>query len=309
MKVVGEWIVELPLFIRTGDKFKKTELTQFSFKIKEVDVELLINKNTNYIDRVKIIVEDEYDDSYLPSHQHFEYLHKFYDQITYKAGNTIQRFLDGFSRHTSDENYLIFDGQDFITEYQAEIIPNILSSSGNDLNEKHYRNFDDENLRYAIDFATKDKTIFDNSWYILRDVESNLELGKYEICFLYLAIDVEMMIKSKLSDFLNDNGYFKNEYVMDIQELYGKYPRFVEKYFLYGLTLITDKQIDEDIINSVDFIFKVRNKLAHGVNLYDIEILKNNDINELNIRNYLHGCLNKTKDIHNFLFDLELEFK
>lgn len=307
MKVICEWIVELPLFFRMGSKFKNTELTQYQFMIEDVNIELLINKETECIDRVRIVVEDEYDEKYLPSYEHYDYLDDFNQRITHKVGSTIQSFLDGFSRYTNDDNYLIFDGYDFVTEYQAEINPNILGSSGHNINEKDHRNFDDECLKHSIDFVTKEKTLYDKSWYILRDAETNLELGKYEICFLYLAIDIEMLFKTKLSKFLKDNGYFKDKHSKSIEDKYGKHATFVEKYILYGLSLITDKQLDEDIIATVDFIFKVRNKLAHGVSLYDIDIIKDYGINQLNIRNYLHGCLNKTSDVHNFLFDLELK--
>jgi hypothetical protein len=307
MKVKVTWIVDLPLKFLNRNNFKKTKLTKKSFSIKDVYVELITQSDTGIIDKVIIEFTEEYDENYLPSYDNMDYLMDFQDIVSYKAGTVIQDFLDGFSRSTNGEYYQIFDGEDIVTPYEFNVSPNILQGSGNTGNSQTY--LDDDILNKSIDFANKKKTTIDISWYLLRDAEHAMELGKYEISIIYMAITIEMLVTSALSDFLDDNGSFSDHHKKEITDMYGSRPSFIEKYFEYGLALKADKKMPKDLIDYVDFIYRVRNKLAHGRQIYDIDLIIENGINEYNIRDYWHDLHNKAIEVHNWFFDLNEDLK
>ena len=196
-------------------------------------LELIKQSNTDIIDKVIIELAEDYDENYLPSYDNMNYLMDFRDIVSYKAGTAIQDFLDGFSRSTNDEYYQIFDGEDFVTPYEFNVSPNILQGSGNTGNSQTY--LDDDILKKSLDFANKKKNTLDISWYLLRDAEHAMELGKYEISIIYMAITLEMLGTSALSDFLDDNGNFSDHHKKEITNMYGSRPSFMEKYFEYGI--------------------------------------------------------------------------
>lgn len=308
MRVHSIWEVSLPLQFVVGNKFSNTELSQFAFEIDGVNIELLKEPDANLINRIRLDLYEEYDDKFLPSHEHYEYLSDFSSLATYRAGLAAQKFLDGFSRNTNDENHQIFDGEDFLTQYKFHIEPSILTGSGNSGGRSYY--LDDEILTKSIDFAKKKKGVLDNSWFLIRDAEHAMELGKYEISLIYMAIVVELLISSALNGYLKDNGKFKSKvHEAKIKTLFGEKASFVDRYFSYGLSLITNKKLSDEVLQYIDFIYKLRNKLAHGKQLFEIELIKENDIDELNIRDYLQEFINNITEVHNFLFELNNEIK
>lgn len=307
MRTHSTWEVFLPLNFFVGNKFKKAPLSQFVFEIDGVRIELLRKEaDETMINRLRIDLYQEYDERYLPSHEHHEYLSNFINLVTSRAGVATQKFLDGFSRNTTDEEHKIFDGDDFLTRYKFRIEPHIASGSGN--NRGRAYNLDDKILTKSINFAKKQKGVLDNSWYLIRDAGHSIELGKYEISLIYMAIVSEFLIKSALSRYLNNNGYFKSpHHEENVKNLFGENASFADRYYLYGLTLLTNKKLPHEVLEYIDFIYKIRNKLAHGKQLFEINLLKQNGINESNIRGYLYDFLNNVTEVHNFLFDLNCE--
>lgn len=309
MKVHSIWEVFLPLQFTVGNKFNNSKLNQFSFEIDGVNFELLRKKETDLIDRMKIELYEEYDEKFSASHEQFDYISDFYKLVAFRAGLVAQKFLDGFSRNTDDENHQIFDGEDFITRYKFYTSPNIFIGSGNNGEEGAYY-LDDELLINSIDFATKSKSVLDISWYLIRDAEHSMELGKYEISLIYMAIVIEFLITSVLTGFLTSTGEFKSQkHKEKIKELYGNKPSFVDKYFNYGLSLLTDEKLSDEVLNFIYFIYRVRNKLAHGKQLFEIRDIKDNNINELNVKSYWFDLINKTTEVHNFFYDSNRKLK
>ncbi|MEA4825149.1 MAG: hypothetical protein VB130_00720 [Clostridium sp.] len=306
MRVKAIWIVDLPLKFCIGNNFKKTQLTQFSFNIDEINFILLKNFSENIIEKVKIIMFENYDDNYLPSFKNIEYLSEFQDKISYKAGKAMQSFLDGFSKTTNSEYYQIFDGEDFTTPYTLDIIPNIMkgNSTNNGIDRLIY--LDDDTLKKSINFACKEKNTLDIAWYFLKEAEHLIYIGKYELSLINMAIMIEFLVTSQLSSFLDNQGHFKNrnKHSKEIAQRYGERPTFCEKYFKYGLQLVTSEILSDNILNTIDFIYKVRDKLAHGKKLQDIKLLKEVLTNEYQMKDLFWQLLNDVIEVYNYFFDL-----
>ena len=305
MRVRAVWIVKLPLKFYVGNNFNKTPLTKFVFNVDDMNFELL-KSSENTIERVKITLFEEYDDNFLPSYENSNYLSEFINKLSYKASKTMQRFLDGFSKTTNAEYYQIFDGEDFTTPYELEISPNIMTGSGIDEVSNECIYLDDETLTKSINFISKEKNTIDNAWYFLRDAEYLIDIGKYEISLINMAIMIEFLVKAQLSNFLDDNDYFIKVHARNIKSIYGDKASFVERYFRYGLTLVTEKYLSDDIHDTIDFIYKVRNKLAHGKKLQDLKMVNENDdlVNENEMSHLFKQLFNNVVEIYNYFYDL-----
>lgn len=305
MKAVAIWYIKLPFDITIENNFYNTRLTKFEFSIGDVSILLDKNENDNRISQIKVTTHNEYDSRYLPSYQYKKYLFEFTDLITLKAGIAVQRFFDGVSKFTNNDNPILFDGKDFTVNYRLEINPNIMSGSYSESRESY--NLNDDKVSKIISFATRDRTVLDNAWYLLREAESSNDLGKYEISILNMAIMLELLVTATLDKFLNSKGRFKGEHGDNLKKEFDNRPSFADKYFVFGLRLITDVELSADIIESIDLIYKVRDKIAHGKKIYDIKIIKEKAIDETNIKNVMRNLLSKSIDTYNYFYDLNEE--
>jgi hypothetical protein len=296
MRVKGTWVVYLPFTFLKGNSSKQTSLTNLEFQIHSLDCELLMKKDTNVIDRIKVIIEDEYDEQYLPSYEHMEYLTEFENNMQFKVCNAIQDFVDGFSNHTDYIYFRVFDGNSFTTKHEFRIEPNICNGDddGNDFDNG--LDFDDEALNGSIAFANKEKNYLDLAWYYLRDAEHFIDVGKYEIAIINMAIMLEFLINTKLKDYLDDKGSYKDQIHKDyIKNNYcnNGWPSFADKCYRYGLTIVDGKTFDEEILETIDIIYKTRDKIAHGKKLKDTPFMKTNKI--------------KAKDYYTFSLNLKVD--
>lgn len=308
MIVKGIWIVFLPLTFHIGNEFKKTTLSNFRFELNGASCELLQNHENNTIDRIKLVIEDHYSHEHLPAHENFDYMSEFERRMSFTVSKTVQDFLDGFSKSTNSVYYQIFDGRDFITKYSFEIQPNICSgSSGGDEIERGIY-LDDKDLESTIAFASKEKSFFDNAWFYLRDAEHLIEVGKFEIALINLANMLEFLVKVQLRDLLDDNGRFKDKQHKDkIIELFGQdgNPSFADKYYNYGLKLIGGLSLPKELLDTVDLIYKTRNKLAHGYRLNETKLISENEVLDYNYHLLLHSLLNDCIELYNYFHDLQ----
>ena len=138
---------------------------------------------------------------------------------------------------------------------------------------------------------------------MLRDAQHSLELGKYEISLITMGIMFELLVTLHLAKF-NDNSYFIKIQQDNIKEIYVNKPSFVPRYFKYVLNLITSKELNMDTLDAVDFIYKVRDKLTHGKNLYDIELIKESRINEYNIRDIWQSLIYYSNEVCDYFYSL-----
>jgi len=276
-------------------------LDKLSFNIRDVQIELLINESTNIIDKVKISLNEEGEDAYFSEHEDINYLSNFYNNIIFRAGTTTQNFLDSFSKQINKKDFQIFNGEDFTTIYGFESTPPIMISSSNESNRYLYIN--DNEVNYTVKFYTKGDNIIDHVYYLLKDAQHSLELGKYEISLITMGIMFELLVTLHLAKF-TDNSCFNEIHQDNTEEIYVNKPSFVPRYFKYGLTLITSKELNMDTLDAVDFIYKVRDKLTHGEELYDIQLIKESGITEYNIRDIWQRLIYYSNEVCDYFYRL-----
>lgn len=303
MNVEFKWFLDLPFDITCTNSFYNTKLSKYEFEFDDIKIKFRKEKESEVVKKIIVSCDGEYDDEFLPSHDYIEYLSEFSDEMTLKAGLVTQRFFDGISKATVDEVLSIFDGEDFSCEYQLNSSPGILSGGGGI--DSKLCNVNDNEIEKAIAFTKRTNTYLDNAWYLLREVEVSYEMGKYELCFLNMAIMCELLVTSALDDYLCSNGRFKSQYKDKLIASYGERPSFADRYFKYGLTYVSDDVLDQEIIDAVDFVYKVRDKLAHGNILYEVPIIKDTGINVGNIRLYIWSLFNDMSLVYDYFVKIE----
>lgn len=165
-------------------------------------------------------------------------------------------------------------------------------------------------LSKAVSYANKEKNYLDNAWYYLRDAEHYIDFGKFEMDIVNMATMLEFVIKFQLKGYLNRNGYYKLKTHKDnVCNLYGGRPSFTNRYFRYGLGLITDKTLDENMLNTIDLIYTARDKIAHGKRIHETKIILSKKIEAPDYRDTLMDLYENCIDVYNFFCDLDLELK
>lgn len=285
MRVKAVWVVSLPFIF----KWEEDLGTDLKYKIEEVNIKLI--ERDKVINKAEITLYHEYEGGYLGD---------FDDEISLRAGRAFQLFMDGYFHSTNGIFYQIFDGEDFLIPYTLKTIPNLYAAKESQNTKIFHLNNDI--LSKSVVFANKEKDVFDNAWYLICDAENNVDLGKYDIALLVMAITLEYMIKSLLGhDLLNSDGSFREVYKQELEVQYGERRiSFSDRYYRYGLSKLS-KCLEEGLLKDIDFIFKVRNKLAHGVQLFDISLLIEKSINQYNIRMCLEDLIDSVRIIYNTL--------
>jgi len=301
MKVHGTWIIDLPIHLIIDNN--SIDCISHEININDARCELIKNDETNYIDKIKVTVEDEYSDQFLPSYKNIDYLYEFDKKIIIKAGKTAQEFLDRLTRiNDSLKYYLIFNGKEFVTKYKLNISPDILIGTFDeiDIDEEH------------IDFKTlKEIETYRNSstnlaWLYLRDAKYFNDIGKHEMCIINMAIMLEFLIKDKLRNFLNGKGRYNKKHEQELIELYGKNPPFVDKYYKYGLSLLTSMKLDDELLETINAIYITRNDLAHGKRLEKTSLVNENCINDIDFQILFKYLIKRCRKIYKIIININL---
>ena len=114
----------------------------------------------------------------------------------------------------------------------------------------------------------------------------------------------ELLVTSHLAKLFDINGHFAEIQQDTIKEIYVNKTSFVPGYLKYELELITSKQLSMDTLDAVDFIYKVRDKLSRGKDLYDIELIKESGINEHNIRDIWQNLISYSNEVYEYFYSL-----
>jgi len=221
----------------------------------------------------------------------------FFDDLlniqSFKIGMCFQRFCDGLSIYDNGDKLHVFDGKDVLLNYEMRTEPSLFSSSNEGYIE--YYNLNDNNILKIEEFVKRKNTFIDNVNEIFLESEYHIEIGKYEIAYLNLAILLEMISKKLLSAELESSGYFKERHKNRLKEKklekYGKSRSlsFYDKYFEYGLIELLDFPFEDFDLQIVDQIYSIRNKIAHGLRL--IDVLEKENIEYSNLESYMRYYL------------------
>jgi len=88
--------------------------------------------------------------------------------------------------------------------------------------------------------------------------------------------------------------------INDVNEL-----SFVNKYYVFGFKTLNIEQFEEELLGSIDWIYKTRNYLAHGTELSKTPLIKKNAIKACDYSYLLNDLLNESIEVYNRFFDLE----
>ena len=300
MLVKNIWFIELPFNLQIHNDFYNTGLSNYKFDFDDIKIELIISKSKKSTNEIKITIIGEYSDDYLPAHEHMDCLIEFNHDMTIETGVLVQKFFDGVSRYTVNDDITIFDGRDFCVKYQFEMEPPLLNASYS-LDDRDTFNLNDSNILEVKDYVNRKPNTIDNVWNLLKEAENAYEYGKYAIAILNMAMMLELLITSKLQKFLNTNGRFKKELGEKLISEFGKRPSFACKYYVFGLKLITDQVLDDDLIESVSNVYRLRDKIAHGYSLFEIKLIEELEIDELNCKDYICFEVNQMYKIIKFI--------
>lgn len=271
MKIKGIWIIELPILLSLHSDFYDKDCTLHNFEINDVSCDFLESEKYNALDRIKVEINRDMNDNIYPYYtkdvkgqwvcddDKMREVILFSNKMENEVRLIVEDVLDGISKYSGATATRIHDGEDFITKHQIVFEPPILGIVGNRINGKGNWFVADDELNLAIEYATREKSHLDIAWKFLNESDYFLDMGKYEMSLINMAVMIEILVTTRLSSMLNESGYFKDS------KLQKKHSRksFVEKYFCFGLTSIGLDLPDEDLLESVDIIMKTRNKIMH----------------------------------------------
>jgi len=304
METFNTWILEEFPFVLSTEKLYISK-----FSIYDVSFEFIKN-DVGIISGLKIQSKENFDDKYIPIEKAFhEYNEEYYHRSVFRVGKITQDFFKGISREINEYCHPVFDGDDFTLKYTFEMEPQFIHGDYSKTVFPCF--FDDKMFEHALQYISKEKDAFDIARLVIRDVQYYNDIGKYEMSILNQAILIEMLVKNRLSQYLdeNDDTKFKDENIQSkLKDKYGSRPSFAVKYIVFGLQELEGLKLPDSFeLEYIDLIYKIRNKIAHGISLYEIPIIKQNKISIENIRNYIHVCQNSCVELFNFLYDLSIK--
>jgi hypothetical protein len=285
MKITCRWNLQLPYKIRFPE-----DLTQ-PIIIREVKLSFG-QSHQNDFDKLLVECDYEYNGQYDPenNYKETERLDRFYKGAVMKAGVIVQEFTDSLFKNLDDSCFRVFNGEDFIVPNNMEC--EIMSAGyGGDV-DTIYTPTNGDMQQVIRDIETrldKRNSNIDVVKEFIRQSEYFHEVGNFDMAILNLALAGECFIKK----------YLSSNNVKKIGSEFKDYS-FAEKYFHFGLKKAKDislKVYDENCFKAVDIIFKCRNVVAHGDDMYKINCLKENDIKYENMYDFillLHDYLIET---------------
>jgi len=305
--------IYIPFHFGIGNKFYKTDLTINEFHIDDVHIKMHL---------------DEYGDeenSYLIATTNVEEdgSHHIEDISDAKVGKCVQSFFDGISKGLSNAAFFnVYNGDDFAVAYEVFCDGWSVKTPYRDSNKGYY--LDDELVNKAIDFANSKDYFLKQAFIYLKEGEYLVDIGRFNNAIIQFAIMIEYLIiinyQLNKKGMLKDNGSYKEPFKSECEfEYYKQYPHknkkgirkndswipFYYSKYVYGLKKLGLK-MDSDIIEAIDNTYKLRNKLAHGYDIYEAFkicdiVYENEPIAEYNIWMCMVVLSNYMTDVYNFL--------
>lgn len=265
--------IYIPFHFGIGNKFYKTDLTINEFHIDDVHIKIHL---------------DEYGDeekSYLIATTNVDEdgIHYIEDIADAKIGKCVQSFFDGISKGLSNAAFFnVYNGDDFVVAYEVYCEGWSVKTPYRDSNKGYY--LDDELMNKAITFANAKDSFLKQAFIYLKEGEYLVDIGRFSNAIIQFAVMTEYLINYQLNknSMLKDNGGYKEPFKSECElEYYKQYPPknkkknnkndswipFYYSKYVYGLKKLGLK-IDSDILEAIDNTYKLRNKLAHGYDVY-----------------------------------------
>lgn len=290
--------IYLPFYFGVGNSFLNTKLTIKEFKIDDVFIRLTLDEKG---DKEKSFlfattqIDDNQDD--------------IFDKADVKIGKAVQSFFDGLSKAISNAGFFnIFNGDTFLVKYEVFFRGWHTLNPYNDSNNGFA--LDDEIVSKAIEYANSKNRFIKQAYCFLKEAEYFVDIGRFSSAVIQFAIMTEYLINHVLSNknIINKDGKLKSHYNEECEEEYKKIangrPPFVFQKYVYGLSKL-EMKLDDDIIESIDIIYKLRNKLAHGHNTIEAFELcrityEDEEVTEYNIYNFMVFITNYMTIVYNF---------
>ncbi|WP_167998833.1 HEPN domain-containing protein [Desulfitobacterium metallireducens] len=204
------------------------------------------------------------------------FLHKLYKSLAQKVGVVVKDFVNKLFLHMDESFFNIFDGEDFIIPYGFSIPE--LGFNYDYSDAKFVYKITQERITLTLNDMRKEQTIKDLVREFIRQAEYFHEKGNFEMAIMNLSMASECFI-SKL---LKDKGFPKKKLDKEFRNYESDYEKTMAlEYFHFGFKKAYGKSLLEekpDLFSVVEAIYKIRNAIAHGDNMYDRQILKINEI-------------------------------
>jgi hypothetical protein len=295
MNITCRWDILLPYQVKFPEGIKQPIVIR--------EVKLFFEQKDDF-NRLLVECDYEYDGEYDSgnSDKEIDRRKRFYNGVVMKVGVIVQEFTDSLFRTLDDSCFRLFNGEDFIVPYNMNC--EIFSAGyGGDLTGIYTPTFGDiqqaiRNIETRLD---KRNSNIDVVKEFIRQSEYFHEVGNFEMAVLNLALAGECFIKKYLNK--NSNYYKETEIefkaYIKMEKLKGIRIEnsFVEQYFHFILQKeknISLKMYDVNSFNALDIIFKCRNAVAHGDDMYIKNCLIESGIKYKNMYNFfgvLHDYL------------------
>lgn len=280
------WFIELPFKF---DISKDVSISEIIFD--DISILPIKKKESKYFDSIKVEYKTNINDDLIPKDAYDS--HKtigFKDEVTKKIGFKVNRFVNAYCRQV--EKHIInqiFNGDDFITHYQSfiadmdgKVLDGVLSAN------REVRVLDNNMFNSIIDdIKTQESNIVNE---FMRLASCFLENGYFDMAVMNLSMALEAFIKKLV--------FSKGVTSQDLNEVKG----YVEKFFHVGLKKAIGKSLKEDepdYFEVVSFIHYVRNEIAHGGLLINLEEYKGQ--NHDDIYNEIDDLIDEVEDIFEWI--------
>ena len=280
--------IYIPFSFGIGNPFYKKDLTLRQFSINDVHIKCHFDENG-----------DE-EKSYLLVNTYVEEdnIHSVEAIADIKVGNSVQSFFDGLSKAFDNAAFFnIYNGDDFVVPYEFQRENHKSFRPNNDRNKGF--NLDDEIMSEAIRYANSKDEYLQQSFFYLKEGEYLADNGRFSNAIIQFAIMVEYIINYPLREkgIIENNGELKKKYYYECKSIYmarldksGHIP-FTFSRYIYGLSKL-GLQMEPEIIEVIYEVYRLRNKLAHGYNIYDAlsfcnVIFEHEIVSQHNIWNYI----------------------
>lgn len=296
--------IYIPFQYGVGNKFYNTQLTTREFTIDGID--MILNLDESHIVE-KCFIQAT---TFVNEIEGVELI----DVADMKVGSAVQSFFDGLSKGLNNAAFFdVFNGDEFYVNYDVSCNGSTVKNKNGQRN--HGYSIDDNLVGKALLYATKKEPFMKQAFLYLNEGEYFVDVGRFSSAIIHYAIMVEYLVNHLLRtrSMLDGGDKLKGSSQKECSDEYiatgksGK-PSFSYQKYFFGLNKI-GYPIQDDLLEAVDEVYRLRNKIAHGYNILEAfsrTSIKFGDdnINEYNLFDYMARLADEMTGIYNFFSDI-----